>query len=340
MDLNQQIEAALNTLEVLYFFTQGLNGPMGQDVKDVRQHFEKLPRETRKGLLATIKSDIKSLRDHYGALASNHFYEKVYEEIREAKSGLGYIGKLNIDRLFFSHYEKVLSRWPHVKEHAFVVFDPAAGMLNALFELDGQLFHDAQFLLQKARQVQAGAASQRALPRARHRVLHSLLRPVVTALFTFVEAYLNGIAYDCFHKHHGALDLSDHDLLAEWDSQKKRQRFVSFDQKVFKYPAVVARAEGRQIDLSGLKAAHRIIRDGKEVRDAITHPSAHYDPVLREQKKVTLLAGLTVPELESLYQDVVAYVRFVEEGIGHDAAQSIPWLFDDLGFATGRDEAI
>jgi hypothetical protein len=213
-------------------------------------------------------------------------------------------------------------------------------MLNQLFELDGQLFHDAQFLLQKARQVQGGAAAQRELPAGRHRVLHSLLRPLVTSLFTFVEAYLNGIAYDCFHKHHGNLDLSDHDFLAEWDSQKKRRRFVDFDQKVFKYPTLVARAEGRQIDLSGMQAAHRIIRNGKEVRDALTHPSAHNDPDVHEQKKVTLLAGLTLPALESLYQDMLAYVRFVEGGIGHDPEKSIPWLFNDFGLITGRDEAI
>jgi len=37
---------------------------------------------------------------------------------------------------------------------------------------------------------------------------------------------------------------------------------------------------------------------------------------------------------------VVAYVRFVEEGIGHDTAQSIPWLFDDFGFKSGKNEAI
>jgi hypothetical protein len=115
---------------------------------------------------------------------------------------------------------------------------------------------------------------------------------------------------------------------------------VDFDQKVFKYPTLVARAEGRQIDLSGMQAAHRIIRNGKEVRDALTHPSAHNDPDVHEQKKVTLLAGLTLPALESLYQDMLAYVRFVEGGIGHDPEKSIPWLFNDFGLITGRDEAI
>jgi len=138
--------------------------------------------------------------------------------------------------------------------------------MNQVFELDGQLFHDAQFLLQKARQVQAGAKAQRELPPSRPRVLHTLLRPAVTALFTFVEAYLNGIAFDCFQKHHDTLELDDHDLLGEWNSAQKRRKFVAFDQKVFKYPAVIARVEGREIDLSGFKPAHRIVQDGKDVK--------------------------------------------------------------------------
>jgi hypothetical protein len=70
---------------------------------------------------------------------------------------------------------------------------------------------------------------------------------------------------------------------------------------------LVARAEGREIDLSGFRQAYRIVLDGKGVRDAITHPSAHCDPELRQQRKVTLFAGLTQPALESPYQDMRDY---------------------------------
>jgi hypothetical protein len=134
--------------------------------------------------------------------------------------------------------------------------------------------------------------------------------------------------------------VADHDFLGEWDSTKKRRKFVSFDQKVFRYPVVVANAVGRQLDLSGLRPAHRIVQDGKEVRDAITHPSAHFDPTTRDQKKMALLAGLTLTGMESLYQDISEYVLFVERGIGHDANQSATWLFDDNGFKLAKAEAV
>ena len=264
--------------------------------------------------------------------------------LREARAadgkGLIYIGKLRIVRDIFSRYENSVVRWPHIKLQSFVVYDPQIGFLNRMFELDGQLFQDAQFMLYKARLAQGDAKSQRGLPPGRHRLLHTLLRGVVTALFTFVEAYLNGIAFECFQTHHDDLDLDEHDFLGEWNSAKKQRKFVRFDDKVFGYPKLVARIAGREIDLSGFKPAHRIIKDGKDIRDAITHPSAQYDPELLTQKKLTLLAGLRLPEMESLYADICEYVKFVEEGIGNDPGQSAPWLFDDFGFTEAKNETI
>jgi hypothetical protein len=197
-------------------------------------------------LLADIQKDIAGFRDHYGALASDEFYRKLLREVRAADGkGLVYISKLRIVRNLFSRYENSIVRWPHIKLHSFVVFEPKVGFQNMMFEIDGQLFHDAQFMLYKARQAQGSAKTQRELAPTRHRVLHTLLRSVVTALFTFIEAYLNGIAFDCFQAHHDELDLDDHDFLGEWNSAKKQRKFVKFDDKGFGYPRVITRVKGR-----------------------------------------------------------------------------------------------
>ena len=297
MSLGEKILKATDTLEALYFLTQGLDGA-GQDAKNVREHYRKLPKQARRELLNVMNTDIRRLRDHYGALAPNHYYRSVRAEIGAAQTALAYIGKLDINHLFFSHYERALRRWPHIKDHALVVFDPQRGMANQVFEMDGQLFHDAQFLLQKVRNIQDDAKSQRELPSSRHRIIHSVMRAVVTELFTFLEAYLNGIAFDCFHKHHDQLSLADHDLLAEWNSDAKRKRFVPFDQKVIPIPC-------HRCAFS--KKRHRVVwvptglsnrAKGRDLRDAITHPSAHYEPGSHEQRKITLLAGLILAGLE------------------------------------------
>ena len=66
-------------------------------------------------------------------------------------------------------------------------------------------------------------------------------RAGVVAAINFMEAYLHGLAFDCFRLHHDSLQLDEHDILGEWDSKKKRIRFVDFRKKVFKYPGIIGR---------------------------------------------------------------------------------------------------
>src|SRR5262249_40945246 len=130
-------------------------------------------------------------------------------------------------------------------------------------------------------------------------------------------------------------------FLGEWNSTKQQRKFVKFDDKVFGYPRVIAKAKGLPvIDLSAFKPAHRIIQDGKDLRDAITHPSAQYDPVDHIQKKLELFTGLKLPELEALYNDIVEYIQFVETAIGYDPKESVPWLYDDHGFKIATTETL
>ena len=340
MRVNQRMEESLDTLEALYFLTQGLDSKGGRDVADIRAHYRELSESVRRKMLGHVRSDIELLRKHYGALAPNDYYKRLRTELGEGNDASAYIGKLRIDSSLFGQYNNALSRRPHVKQHAFVVFHQQKECLTNCSRWTVSYSMMPQFMIQKARNLLGNESSQLKLSASRHRVLHSVFRAIITALFTFVEAYLNGIAFDCFHSHHDTLDLADHDLLAEWDSAKGRTRFVPFDKKVFRYPVIVAMAEGRTIDLAGFRQAHRIVQSGKDVRDAITHPSAHFDPGIHEQRKIGLLAGLTLPAVEALYQDIHEYVNHVETEIGHNASLSVPWLFDELGFAYGNSEAI
>jgi hypothetical protein len=342
MEMNEDVATALETLEALYFFTQGVKGESAEHLEKIRGIYSYLLPSGYPKLAADLQGDIKLIREHYGAVAPDEFYRTMLREARAADGkGIIYISKLRVVRDLFTRYENSIVRWPHIKLHSFVGFEPKVGFQNMMFEMDGQLFHDAQFMLYKARAAQGTAKSQRELPPTRHRMLHTLLRSIVTALFTFVEAYLNGIAFDCFQTHHDDLELDDHDFLGEWNSTKKQRKFVKFDDKVFGYPRLIAKVKGLPtVDLSGFKPAHRIIKDGKDLRDAITHPSSQYDPDDRTQKKMTLFAGLKLPELESLYNNISEYVAFVEKAIGYDPKESVPWLFEEFGFRDAKAETL
>jgi hypothetical protein len=341
MEMVPEVATAYETLEAQYFFTQGVTGESAAHLEKIRGIYQFLLPSGYAKLAEDLERDVRLVREHYGAIATDEFFRALLREAREANGKLIYISKLRIVREIFARYENSIVRWPHIKLHASVMFTPTEGFQNMMFELDGQLFHDAQFMLYKARQAQGTATSQRELSPTRQRALHTLLRGIASALFTFIEAYLKGIAFDCFQTHHDDLELDDHDFLGEWNSRNKQRKFVKFDDKVFGYPRVTAKVKGLpEVDLSAFRPAHRIIKDGKEIRDAITHPSAQYDPYDRTQKKMTLLAGLRLPEMEALYSDMCAYVEFVEKAIGYDPKESVPWLYDENGFRDARAETL
>jgi hypothetical protein len=342
MEMDKQVATAFETLEALYFFTQGVQGESAAHLEKIVAIYSYLLPSGYPKLVADLENDVRLVREHYGAVVPDAAYRDLLREARDADGkGVIYISKLRVVRDLFTRYENSIARWPHIKLHSFVVFEPKVGFQNSMFEMDGQLFHDAQFMLYKAREAQGAANSQRELAPTRHRVLHTLLRSIVTALFTFMEGYLNGIAFDCFQTHHDDLELDDHDFLGEWNSKKKQRKFVKFDDKVFGYPRLIAKVKGLpEVDLSAFKPAHRIIDDGKDLRDAITHPSSQYDPDDRTQKKMTRFAGLKLPEMESLYTDICEYVEFVEKGIGYDPKESVPWLYDEFGFRDAKAETL
>ena len=149
-------------------------------------------------------------------------------------------------------------------------------------------------------------------------------------IFNFLEAYLNGLAYDCFHTHHNKLPIRDHDLLAEWDSQKKQTRLVSFDVKIFKYPRVVGRSDGRDLDLGDRKAAHFLAQQGKTLRDAVVHPSAFVHPWTGNPEKLHQITSLNYALIEQLFQAAKEYVETVEQRLGYDPPRDYSLVVSSL----------
>lgn len=128
-------------------------------------------------------------------------------------------------------------------------------------------------LLARAREQHKGIDDFRERSPEDQARLQSYLRTGMTAIFHFLEAYLNGSAYNCFQTHHDQLSPDDHDLLSERSSVDQRTKFVAFSKKVFAYPAIVARMEGIKLDLAGSKFAHQLADDGGlcEMRSPILH---------------------------------------------------------------------
>jgi hypothetical protein len=292
----------------------------------IRAEYSRLAVEDQGILLQELTQEIDSIRTQAGALAGDEVYRELFAAAR-AHVGMAYLSKLFIDSKLFANYERVFGRWPNIKAHAFVVFDSQSlADLRSILEIEGLLFGDVQVLLTRAREEHKGIIDFRERSPEDQARLQSYLRTATTAIFHFIEAYLNGLAYDCFHLHHDRLSLADHDLLSERNSANQRIQFVAFNKKVFAYPAIVAKMEGIKLDLSASKFAHQLAHDGKIVRDALIHPSNYIDPKSGSQEKLLYLTGVNLDLVDQIFAAAKEYVVFVEVSLGRDPKLSVPWL--------------
>jgi len=329
--MKKRILDALETLEAIYFLTQSLEGEAWKDITKIRAGLDNLPRRSRPDVLRAIGDDIKMLRAHYGALAPNPRFRELLAEARKML-GYAYMPKIYIDRKLFRHYEKVFPRWPHIPLHACVIFDGQTNhSTRQLFTLEAALFSDAKILLQSARHAHKGIETIDFRRRGEEdqRALLAYLRSLASVIFHFLEAYLNGLAHDCFQIHHDKLAIVDHDLLAEWDSRTRSRRFVGFEKKMFEYPAIAARKSGRGFDGRKAKSSKILLDYGKKLRDAITHPSPYVDPHSGYQEKTSLIATINLALVEKLFESAKEYVVAVEDGLGRDPGKTIPWIFKE-----------
>lgn len=243
---------------------------------------------------------------------------------------MGYVNlpKWYIDKHLFGNYERVFPRWPYVPLHAFVQFDTRLEGKSpySILVTERMLFDDAVTMWQNALRILGDGLDFRTRPKERQQELQCFLRGTVTAAYRFVEAYLNGVAYECFQSFHETLTLADHDLLAEWDSKNRRTRFVSFEQKLKEYPAICGKYLERKVDLQRNENVEFLINEGKELRDGLTHPSPFVNPKTLTLEKVRANIAIAPDQVKKVLRAAGSYVLKVEEMLGRETKKTTPWL--------------
>jgi hypothetical protein len=121
MDITNQIANSIETLEALYFLLKSFKEHHAR-LTMIRAGCSELSHEDQRKTLEELANEITDIRDQSGALSDNDEYRALLREARQMR-GVAYLSKLYVDSRLFSHYDKVFTRWPHLKLHALVVFD-------------------------------------------------------------------------------------------------------------------------------------------------------------------------------------------------------------------------
>jgi hypothetical protein len=154
------------------------------------------------------------------------------------------------------------------------------------------------------------------------KVRRSLESATLSAAFSFLEAYLNGLAADRLAEG-DALSEADSDALREWDSKRSKRRTLTFREKLLKYPRIAARSEATLLQENNSPEMRSILETSKAQRDAIVHASALDSPEYGNKQAV--LYSLTFKDVEQLVDNAIRLVEAIESNVHGDIRRSF-WL--------------
>lgn len=326
--MRDELFLEIETLQALYYLCQSVTPGNREHVAMLRDLAARLPNHRIPELLIELREEISQFKQLSGCLLSDENMRALLKQMTARGEGYVYVPKFAIDRFWFRTYQTVFPRWPHVPLHALVMFDTRLDNDSpySLWLAESQLFRDVKTLWVHARRILSDGKDFRTRPTDEHLDLHSYLRTTATAIYHFLEAYLNGTGFGCFQMFHNELELEDHDLLAEWDSKNKCQRFVSFERKLRDYPAICGKYLHKKIDLRADPDFSFLTNEGKLLRDSLTHPSPYVNFDTNDPGKIARIITIQPDQVRQLLESTVSYVRKIEEALGRDPGLSTPWL--------------
>jgi hypothetical protein len=197
-----------------------------------------------------------------------------------------------------------------------------------LYLLEAKLFEDMCALFNMAKESETNLKPhkqfQSKLPLKRKEALY---RATIIAAFNFLEAYLNGIAFDHLIVNKDSLDHATKKLLTEWDDANSRPHYISLRDKVVKYPRVVLGASHAPIQENNCPELEYLATKIKPLRDAIVHPTPGPDLESFEPGNEKEFFALNFSEVERIVDCAVVLVRRIERTIKGDEHRLF-WLYD------------
>jgi hypothetical protein len=134
----------------------------------------------------------------------------------------------------------------------------------------------------------------------------------------FVEAYLNGIAFDYYYRNEPKLNDKEKKDLMEWDFQTSRRVFVNFERKVLDYQKIILGLQHPQIMITSSKNLRLILGEAKELRDSIVHQSPKTDDAFKVSKKVLWMLALRIGHVAEIVDAAIGVVKELNYAFGKD----------------------
>ncbi|HWW15184.1 MAG TPA: hypothetical protein VN310_11030 [Candidatus Dormibacteraeota bacterium] len=262
-----------------------------------------------------MEANIQNAERHAGFKADHKFLLELGQTYRKKRFGVARFPKWLIDDRLFQNYEKVFPPWKKVQPHCLVNLD-FDGTDFDVYLPEASLYEDMCFAYNQAFALK----DRREKPDLKAHTFY--IRATIISAFNFVESFLNGLAFDLIATCRRTLSQAERDLLSEWDSKHKRQRYVKLRDKAIQYPKIVLNRKSPPFTESTCPAL-AVLMEKTKLRDAVVHSSPKL--VNNEVPKIKDLVETDFGDATEVADAAVEFVCLVDEEV-HKGKYDYAWL--------------
>jgi hypothetical protein len=273
----------------------------------------------------SLREEISHLRAVFGVSASRDELIGLLEWAESIPKNLGILmPKYRICALI-ERFERILPSFPDLPEHATIEISLTSE--NTSIEvhlLEAKLYEDMAALLNLAleheKQVASGDRSK-----ATQKRTEALCRAAIAAAFYFVEAYLNGLAFDHCIQHQESLSASERRLMTEWDERTQSAKYAKFRDKLLHYPRILMHLQHPPLQENNCVEVRSFLDKARVYRDAVVHAAPKLVACSDDVNKERLIHEVTLTDAAEIVDMAVALVARVDSTIFGDSAR-LAWM--------------
>lgn len=275
-----------------------------------------------------VEGEIKDLRQRYGVKASSSELIEFLKFGQAAPPGQATMPQVVHVRKFFHDYSKVFPDSKLLPAHARIVFDyhgigPNGDPDTGIRLLEATIYEDMAALWNLLDE-RASDDNPKRMPRER-KTQYALRRATVSTAVYFLEAYLNGLAFDFLADPNSVFTEEDKSVLSDWDFENNRPRYLSLKDKILKFQRIILKTQHAPIQPTNSPSMKKILDLAECFRNPLAHPAPHFHPISGKQDKELAIYDINIEHARNAVDSAVDLSMKLEE-IFHGDHCRIPWL--------------
>ena len=295
-----------------------------------KQRFNDLNKHELHPIIQKLEKEIADVRRDFGVRVPNSVLVKLLDKIEAMPADvLPQMNKMWLSEMC-SRYGKNWPIFDTLPAHAMIFIDPGTfrtkpGEFSWIW-LEALVFEEMCALYNQAFEfVHVLTKKQNDKPTTT--TSGALSRATLLTAFRFVEAYLNGLAYDYLASHEGKIDDDMESLLLDWDAKRNRPQFLSLRAKALQYPKIILGLQHPPLDEHNCPELKYVVERTKIMRDRFTHTSPGRELKVALSSDGPSFHEVPFTEMAHAVDSCIELVKKIEKTIYGNTLR-LPWLHE------------